>query len=201
MNHSLPFSAACERNQPFILKELKPYFSEISSVLEVGTGTAQHALYFAKSETHLTWQTADREDYINGIRAQLSFANLDNVLAPITLDVNQANWLSTYQKYQAVYTANTLHIMDWPSVESFFAGIPKVTQANALLFIYGPFKYAGEFTSNSNGEFDQTLRLRGVGSAIRDFEAVQECANSVGFQLVKDISMPANNQLLIWRKV
>lgn len=200
MNNCLPFSAACERNQNLILKELKPYFEKINLVLEVGTGTAQHALHFAKSEAHLTWQTADRSDYIDGIHAQLDATSLNNVLAPIVLDVNQANWLGENQKYQAVYTANTLHIMTWQSVEAFFSGIPKVTQPGALLFVYGPFKYGGKFTSESNNEFDQTLRSRGVGSAIRDFEKIEECANKSGFQLLNDISMPANNQLLIWRK-
>jgi len=201
MNGSLPFSAACERNQSVIFEELKPYFKEIESVLEIGTGTAQHALYFANTMSHLKWQTADREDYPDGIHAQLSAANLSNVLAPFTLDVNQTDWLPDELKYQAIYTANTLHIMNWQSVEAFFAGIPKITHDEAFLFIYGPFKYAGKFTSNSNNEFDQTLRSRGVGSAIRDFEEIEKCANNAGFQLLKDISMPANNQLLIWRKI
>ena len=200
MNDSLPFSAACERNQNVILHELKPYFQTVDSVLEIGTGTAQHAIHFVKSEQHLTWQTADCDAYIAGIIAQLNAARVDNILAPITLDVNQANWLPNDKQYPAIYTANTLHIMNWQSVEAFFSGLPKVSQANALLFIYGPFKYGGTFTSDSNNEFDQSLRSRGVGSAIRDFEKIQECANKVGFQLLKDISMPANNQLLIWRK-
>ncbi len=200
LNDSLPFSAPCERNKDVILNALKPYLSDCTAVLEIGSGTAQHAIHFAQSQPHLQWQTTDQPEYLDGIKARCEYAKLGNVLLPFVLDVNQDHWLPKPGKYTAVYTANTHHIMDWSSVQAFFKGLPSVTQQNSLLFIYGPFKYNGEFTSPSNYEFDQSLRSRGVGSAIRDFEEIQKCANTAGFQLVKDIQMPANNQLLVWKR-
>lgn len=196
----LPFSAPCERNKTVIFDKLEPYFKQCSSVLEIGSGSAQHAVYFAGRQTTLEWQTSDRIEYIDGINAQCANASLDNVRLPFVLDVNVANWLPEPKQYSAIYTANTLHIMDWVSVSAFFKGLPSVSGSKTFLFIYGPFKYAGGFTSPSNDEFDQLLRSRGEGSSIKDFEKIQDMANTVGFQLLKDIRMPANNQLLIWQK-
>lgn len=200
MSDVLPFSAACERNKDVILDALMPYIEHCDSVLEIGSGTAQHAVYFAKSQPQLYWQTSDQTQYLEGIELQLKYADVANVLSPIELNVNQAVWQTQGQRYPAIYTANTLHIMSWSDVQAFFNGLNSVTLPNAYLFIYGPFKYDGKFTSQSNHEFDQSLRSRGVGSAIRDFEAIRECAHDAGFEIVSDTSMPANNQLLVWRK-
>ena len=200
MTLELPFSAACERNKQVILDQIKLYLRNTNEVFEIGSGTAQHAVHFSSSLPHLTWQTSDCSDYIAGIHAQIKAAKNDNVLEPVVLDVDQPQWLSRVKKYSAVYTANTLHIMPWRSVENFFKGLPQITDSGSLLFIYGPFKYDGKFTSPSNAEFDQSLRLRGKGSAIRDFEKIKQCALKSEFRLLEDISMPANNQLLIWRR-
>jgi len=197
----LPFSAPCERNKSVIFDKLEPYFKQCSNVLEIGSGSAQHAVYFAGRQTSLEWQTSDRAEYIDGINAQCENAGLDNVRLPFILDVNVANWLPEPKHYSAIYTANTLHIMDWESVSAFFKGLAGVSVSQTFLFIYGPFKYEGDFTSPSNAEFDQLLRSRGVGSSIKDFEKIHDMANSVGFNLLKDIKMPANNQLLIWQKI
>ena len=199
MSSELPFSAPCERNKDVIHEQLASYFKKLDSVFEIGSGTAQHAIHFAKQHPDLSWQTSDRKDYIAGIEAQLNAAKQKNVLPPITLDVDQSEWLNLPKQYPAVFTANTFHIMPWRSVENFFNGLPKLVNQGGYLFIYGPFKYDGEFTSQSNADFDESLRSRGVGSAIRDFEAINDTANRVGFKLVDDISMPANNQLLIWQ--
>ena len=196
----LPFSPACERNKDVIFNTIKAHLDTATNVLEVGSGTAQHALHFAQNCPHLVWQTSDQSFYLDGIRAQLGNSNIVNILPPLELDVNQSNWVSDAAVYDIVYTANTLHIMRWGDVQAFFTGLGQVTKSGSLLIIYGPFKYAGEFTSNSNAGFDQSLRAGGQGSAIRDFEAVKQLAIENGFSLLMDVSMPANNQCLIWQQ-
>lgn len=195
----LPFSQACERNKDIIFETIKSYLQAATTVLEIGSGTAQHSLYFANNCPHLSWQTSDQSIYLDGIRAQLSNSDIANILPPLELDVNQVTWVPDSASYDIVYTANTLHIMRWSDVQAFFKGLGQVTKSGSLLIIYGPFKYAGEFTSSSNSAFDQSLRAGGQGSAIRDFEAVKQLAIANGFRLVMDVSMPANNQCLIWR--
>jgi hypothetical protein len=196
---SLPFSEACERNKDVILDTINPILNQLESVLEVGSGTAQHALHFARENPNLGWQTSDQIDYIDGIEAQLSVAQLSNVYKPFVLDVNQKTWIESEQKYDGIYTANTLHIMTSDDVVAFFDGLPQVLKPQAYVMIYGPFKYSGEFTSESNARFDESLRSRECGSAIRDFESVNKLAENIGLRLVKDHKMPANNQLLIWQ--
>jgi len=195
MSIDLPFSAPCERNKNDILKTITPYLKSVNTALEIGTGSAQHAVYFAQKHPHLIWQTSDQDSYLEGIRAQLNHAQLPNLPAPVLLDVNQQDWMDDDSLFATVYTANTLHIMDPKSVQGFFLGLPKVTNADAYLIIYGPFKYQGKFTSESNQLFDETLRASDWGYAIPDFEAVAELAGAVGFNLLDDVAMPANNQL------
>lgn len=198
MSLTVPFSAACERNKDPILDVLRPYFMAMTDVLEIGTGTAQHALYFATHCPNLRWQTSDLEHCLEGIRAQLLNAGQTNVLPPLSLDVMQPDWRRDGAQYDAVYTANTLHIMNRSQVQALFSGLPDVGRADCLLMIYGPFKYRGEFTSASNAAFDASLRDRGVGSAIRDFEWIDDLAAAAGFRLLEDKAMPANNQMLVW---
>jgi len=205
MSITIPFSEACERNKEVILCTIRPYLETVSSVLEIGSGTAQHSIHFAKALTHLQWQTSDQIEYLEGINAALNKAlkadpNLNNVRPPFELNVNQAVWIEDGTRYDAVYTANTFHIMTQPDVEQFFAGLNAVTQVGSYLVVYGPFKYNGKFTSESNRNFDNTLRSRGVGSAIRDFEFVSGLASEQGFELIKDHSMPANNQCSVWQR-
>ena len=196
----LPYSAACERNQAHILQVMSPYLNNARTVLEVGSGTAQHAIFFAQANPQLVWQTADQQHYLAGIHAQLAAANLENVLLPIELDVNRSDWNTVKQKFDLIYTANTLHIMSAQEVQAFFKGLPVISDSQSLLVIYGPFKYRGQFTSESNQDFDQSLRSRDVGSCIKDFEEIERLANQQGFEIVLDQTMPANNQCLIWQR-
>lgn len=205
MSITIPFSEACERNKDVILEAIKPYLEKVDTVLEVGSGTAQHAIHFSQALTHLQWQTSDQCDYLSGICAALANAKsnngeLENVLTPFELNVNQPVWDKSGKRYKAVYTANTFHIMAQADVEQFFSGLGVVTQNGSYLIVYGPFKYAGKFTSDSNSDFDVSLRSRGVGSAIRDFEVVNQLACEQGFTLINDYTMPANNQCLVWRR-
>jgi len=200
MTLTLPFSEACQRNQSIILDVLEPYFSNIDSVLEIGSGTGQHAVYFSKAKPHLSWQTSDQTNYLEGLNAQLQNANVANIKYPFELNVNQSPWVKEGRRYSGIYTANTFHIMAWSDVQAFFNGLPSVSKDNAYLFVYGPFKYNGAFTSESNSKFDETLRARECGSAIRDFEAVNELAQAAGFDLLSDTPMPANNQCIVWQR-
>ncbi|HTE40246.1 MAG TPA: DUF938 domain-containing protein [Steroidobacteraceae bacterium] len=192
-----PHSQACDRNRNPILEVLRGYFADRRRVLEVGSGTGQHAVHFAKAMPHLIWQTADVPDNLPGIRAWLDEAALPNTPSPIDLDVNDA-WPST--TFDAVFSANTLHIMSWPSVRRMFSMLDRVLAVDCVLIIYGPFNYDGRFTSESNASFDASLKARGSHMGIRDIEAVTELATEIGLRLAEDVSMPANNRTLIWRR-
>ncbi|MHB1076233.1 DUF938 domain-containing protein [Thiobacillus sp.] len=191
-----PFSESCVQNRDPILAILRPLFADRRHVLEIGSGTGQHAVYFAADLPHLVWQTADVPQHHPGIQAWLEEAALPNVLPPLALDVNDTAWRSG--RYDAVFSANTLHIMGWPEVERFFAGVGAVLQAGGILAVYGPFNYGGRYTSESNARFDAWLKARDPASGVRDFEAVDALARSQGLVLQQDIAMPANNRTLVW---
>lgn len=197
----IPFSDACERNKTPILSAIEQHLDTAKTVLEVGTGTAQHAVHFCSMKPHLFWQTSDCSHYLDGIKAQLHAAQLSNIAAPVELDVNQKKWLNSSNTFDILYTANTLHIMNQDSVRAFFSGLTQVMTPQSKVIIYGPFKYNGEFTSASNADFDNSLRLRGVGSGIRDIEWINELAMSQNYSLLEDHSMPANNQCLVFDKI
>jgi len=192
-----PHSDACERNRGPILEVLRQHFADRRRVLEIGSGTGQHAVHFAAALPHLVWQTSELEANLAGIRLWLEESTLRNLPPPIALDVTGA-WPDT--RFDAVFTANTLHIMSWHDVQVLFAALPDVLAADAMLAVYGPFNYNGRFTSPSNASFDEWLKQRSPESGIRDFAAVDELAHSIGFGLVEDRAMPANNRTLVWRR-
>ncbi|WP_392344359.1 DUF938 domain-containing protein [Pseudoalteromonas prydzensis] len=192
-----PFSQACENNKSPILSELKSFFANVDNVLEVGSGTGQHSVYFAEHLPHLQWHTSDRPINHYGIKQWLAEAQLANLHEPLELDLN-APW--PVKKVSALYTANTLHIVSSALVERFFNGVEQHLAAQGVLCIYGPFKYQGRFTSESNQRFDEFLKQQDSQSGIRDFEWIQQLAASAGLTLVSDVAMPANNQLLLFKK-
>ena len=192
-----PFSQACENNKSPILHELKSFFANVDNVLEVGSGTGQHSVHFAKHLPQLQWYTSDRLVNHFGIKQWLSEAQLANLHEPIELDLNDP-W--PIQKVNAIYTANTLHIVSKALVERFFNGVEQHLASQGRLCIYGPFKYQGHFTSESNQRFDEFLKQQDSQSGIRDFEWIKQLAASAGLSLVNDIAMPANNQLLLFKK-
>ena len=193
-----PYAPACDRNREPILDVLREHFADRHAVLEIGSGTGQHAVHFAAAMPTLTWQCSDVAQNLPGIRAWLDEAGLANTPPPLELDAS-GEWPS--RRFDAVFTANTLHIMGWPEVEAFFAGVDRVLAAtDATLAIYGPFNYGGEYTSESNREFDGWLKARDPRSAIRDFEAVDALARGIGLRLEADVAMPANNRTLVWRR-
>ena len=194
----LPYSEACERNKGPILEVLRQAFSGRSRVLEIGAGTGQHAVHFARQLPDLRWQPTDRAENLGALGRRIETEGPGNLALPLELDVLREPWPEL--SVDAVFSANTLHIMSWPAVEALFAGLPRVLDAEAVLAIYGPFRYGGEFTTHSNAEFDRGLRARDPCSGVRDFEAVDALARRIGFELVMDHAMPANNQLIVWRR-
>lgn len=183
-----PFSEASERNRAPILVVLKRIFSRTRLVLEIGSGTGQHAAYFAPELPHLAWQASDRAENLADIRQW--------VANPIEVDVDKP-----FPKVDAdaVFTANICHIMSWAQVERMFAAVGAIRSVK-LFCIYGPFNYGGKHTSESNARFDAMLRGRDPASGIRDAEAISALAVKSGFRLADDHAMPANNHLLVFRR-
>jgi len=194
-----PFSESCVQNRDPILAVLREVFADRSTVLEIGSGTGQHAVDFGAALPHLRWKTADVPSNHPGIKRWLDEAALPNVLPPIALDVNRLEWRNG--SYDAVFSANTLHIMGWPAVEQFFAGVGAVLLPGGVLAVYGPFNYNGAFTSESNARFDIWLKSRDPVSGVRDFEAVNALARAQGLVLQQDVAMPANNRTLVWKRM
>ncbi len=193
-----PYSEACDRNRDPILAVIQPLLAQCRAVLEVGSGTGQHAVYFAERLPHLLWYTSDRSENHSGITAWLVDAALDNLRPPLGLDVSQSPWPSL--AVDAVFSANTAHIMHWDEVEDLFAGVGRLLPEGGLFMLYGPFNYQRSYTSDSNQRFDAWLKARDPHSGIRDFEDVDALARRSGMTLRDDIAMPANNRLLIWQK-
>lgn len=190
----LPYSQACEKNKQPILEVLQKIFADAQSVLEIGSGTGQHAEFFAEHLSHLKWQASERTEHLEGLNRRIAQANLSNLLPAIELDINRQHF--PRHQYDAVFTANTLHIMSWPTVERMFASLAKATQGLGHICIYGPFNYAGVYTSGSNELFDQSLKSRNALMGIRDIEKVQQLAQRHGYNRLQDFQMPANNRLL-----
>lgn len=190
-----PYSAACERNRDAILGVLRQQFAGLRHVLEIGSGTGQHAVHFAAALPHLVWQTSDVADHLPGIRAWLDDARLANTPAPLTFDINAD---PPAGRFDAVFTANTLHIMAWDEAQRLFALLPGLLQNRGRLTVYGPFNEGGRFTSDSNAAFDAALRAGATHRGIRDFEAVDALAQAAGLSLVENRPMPANNRCVTW---
>ena len=192
------YSESCERNQEPILKILQEVLTKQQYVLEIASGTGQHAVYFGRALPHLSWQTSELTQKHESILAWLNEIKLPNVLPPVTINVNDVKW--PVGIVDAVFNANTVHIISWLEVERMFAGIARVLNAKGILCLYGAFKYKGDFTSESNARFDAFLRSNNRNSGIRDFEDINRLAESHGLYLVKDVDMPSYNQTLVWQR-
>ncbi len=191
------YSQAAENNSTPILAQLTILFRHAGSVLEIGSGSGQHALAFSKHLPHLRWQPADQGEYFAGLVANIAAAGVQNVLSPVHLNV-QEQWPEA--NYDYAYSANVLHIMPNELINPFFAGIGNVLKAGGLCCVYGPFKYKGEFTSESNANFDLWLKNNSPLSGIRDIEEIITLAEQHALSLLHDLKMPANNQLLVFKK-
>jgi len=205
MQVSKPFSQACENNKGPLLAVLQQALPESTHrnarVLEVGSGTGQHAAFFVPRLPWLTWQPTDQAHYLPGCQLWIEearAAGADNLQAPIALDVLQPHWPEL--TIDAAYSANTAHIMHWPAVEAMFHGLGQRLPSQGLFCLYGPFRYQGQHTSESNARFDNHLRQQDPGMGIRDLDELELLASTAGFQLIADQAMPANNRTLIWQR-
>ena len=192
-----PDAPSCAKNREPILGVLRDHFADCRAVLEIGSGTGQHAIFFAGQLPHLTWQTSDCPENLPGIAAWLADAALTNTPAPLAFNVLET-WPE--RRVDAVFSANTLHIMPWLAVERLFARLPEILTGQAKLAIYGPFNYGGCFTSESNAAFDAWLKEKAAHQGIRDFEAVDALAGQAGLRLLEDRTMPSNNRCLVWQR-
>jgi hypothetical protein len=195
---SLPFSRSCENNKAFILEVLLGAFADRCEVLEIASGTGQHACHFAANMPWLRWQPTELPGGLPLLEPRCRAYPGTNLLPPIALDVRERAWPRAIP--DALFTANSLHIMAFAAVEQFFVALGEQAGPDVVLAIYGPFNYGGNYTSPSNAQFDQWLAKQHPDSAIRDFEAVDRLAAGAGFALQDDHEMPANNRLLVWRK-
>lgn len=193
----LPFSQACENNKQPILDAMLPFLVDCREVFEIGSGTGQHAVHFAANLPHLVWRTSDVQDNVAAIQQRIEQNPLPGLPQTIEFDVERSRWP---ERVDAFYSANTVHIMPWETVKHMIAGIGRTLVPGGWFFLYGPFKYDGQFTSESNEAFDGWLRQAHAKRGIRDFEAVNELAEDSGLTLSADREMPANNRLLIWRR-
>lgn len=208
-----PFSESCERNRGPILQVLQRHFAHCRRVLEIGSGTGQHAVHFARHMPWLQWQPSDQPLHLPGIEAWRAHAALDNLQAAKALWAEPARGGfdgqvdallepddAVMRGFDAAFSANTLHIMGWPEVQAMFAGLPRMfAGTDPLLAVYGPFNQDGDYSSDSNRQFDAWLRARDPRSGIRDVEAVDALAREIGMRLIDDVAMPANNRMLVWR--
>lgn len=192
---NLPYAESAEQNKAVIYNAIRAYLK--GEALEIGSGTGQHAVFFASQSPEIYWQASDLAGNLPGIAARIEASGLDNLAPPIELDV-LGNWPN--QAYDLIYTANSFHIMDAGMVKACIDGIGLSLKAGGVFAVYGPFNYAGGYTSESNARFDQMLRTRDPGSGIRDFEWIAEIGAGAGLDLLEDVEMPANNRTLIWQK-
>ncbi len=195
----LPYSQACENNKNFILEVLLKEFADRRQVLEIGSGTGQHACHFAVNMPWLQWQPTELVENLSVVHPRCTAYGGDNMLPEVALDVRDDPWPVPIP--DAIFSANCLHIMSYPSVEALFSALGKHAGNDLVLAVYGPFNYGGRYTSDSNARFDQWLAARDPRSAIRHFEEVDALAQAAGFSLREDNAMPANNRLLVWSKL
>ena len=192
------YSQACDENRDPILTVLKKELADCHKLLEIGSGTGQHAVYFGKHLPYLSWQTSDVDNSHPSINAWLNDAQLPNVHQPLSLDVNSRCWPD--DEFDGVFSANTAHIMSWPEVIDMFNGIGNILKQGGVFCLYGPFNYGGQYTSESNERFDSWLKSRDPSSGVRNFEDLEELALASNMVFRRDYEMPVNNRLLVWEK-
>ncbi len=195
----LPFNASADRNKQAIAEALAEYLLQATTVLEIGSGTGQHALHLCQQFSHLQWQLTDQKKYLEGLRAVVEQSQCNNLLLPIELEVS-SYVVGENQQYSFAYSANTAHIMSLPQVSAMFDVIGSLLSAAKRFALYGPFKEHGQHNSDGNRQFDLALRSEDPKMGIRDISALEGFATENGLVLETQIAMPANNRVLLWRK-
>ncbi|MDH5471655.1 MAG: class I SAM-dependent methyltransferase [Gammaproteobacteria bacterium] len=194
-----PYAESCEQNKQPILDVLKTVFTESGKVLEIGSGTGQHGVFFSQQMPHLEWYPTDIEEALPGIRLWINEAGHNRIKMPSVLDVSIEIW--PFRNMDYAFTANTTHIVSWPDVKSMFRGVSQSLKTGGIFCQYGPFNYHGQYTSPSNQSFDQWLKNRDPSSGIRNFEDLVLLAKENNMILYTDYEMPANNHILAWQRI
>jgi len=192
------YSQAAENNKAPIADVMGKYLPPDASVLEIGSGAGQHALHMAHTFPGITWLPSEREAVVPILRANLALYESNNIQPPLVLDLTDFNWSG--DPVDAVYAANVMHIVSEPLGDRLVQLAADALKSSGLLMLYGPYKYNGQFTTESNATFDQWLKDRDPASGVRDFEAVVATAKCTGLTLTQDYAMPANNQMLIFER-
>ena len=193
-----PFAPACERNKGPILEVLRRVFADAADVIEIGSGTGQHAVWFAAGLPHLVWRTSDLPYSHAGINAWIDDAGPDNVERPLSLDVASRPW--PLGSAGGAFSANTAHYMHWFEVEAMFNGLAELLLPGARFALYGAFTRDGRHVSASNAAFDRLLRRHDPGLGVRDIRDLERIAAGGAMTLEEDVAMPSNNRTLVWRK-
>lgn len=191
-------SPSCERNKDPIFAVLCEIFTAPGLVLEIGSGSGQHAVHFARGLPHMKWQPTDIAENLPSISAWRMEAGLPNLREPLTLDLFADVW--PVEQAQAVVCINTIHIVSWEGVKRLFAGAGRVLAAGGIMYVYGPYRYADRPLEPSNEDFDRWLKARNPASGVRLFEDVNRLAGQHGLVLAGDRAMPANNRSIWWQK-
>ena len=199
MNADIPFSRSADNNKDHILEQLRTCLKDGDRVLEIASGTGQHALHFSAALPNVTWQPSDVDLGTFALAKTIAANQRSNLLSPIVVDV--ADWPEGAGEFDAIYSANCVHIVGWSKVVDYIGGAANSLRPNGRLILYGPFKYEDQFTTPSNEEFDRFLGRTYAEGGIRDFEAIDQLAEQGGLVFERDVAMPANNQFLTWRKL
>ncbi|AZZ91107.1 DUF938 domain-containing protein [Hahella sp. KA22] len=192
-----PVAEACLRNQAPIAEAVREPFAYVKTVLEIGAGTGQHAVYIAERMPHLQWLPTDLAEALPGICAWVEESGLDNLLPPKALDVTTGDW-ELSETFDAAYTSNTLHFVGWTPVEALFAGVAKRLRAGSPFCVYGPFNENGVFTSPGNQGLDEWVKTRDPDAGLKDLADIEALALRYGFKLKTLKRLPANNLLLVF---
>jgi len=195
---TIPYSASAERNRQPILDQVRDLMPAQGTVLEIGSGTGQHAVFLSQNLPHLLWQPSDRAMNLHGLEACFSAQGNDRILPILKLDVLKDPWPGC--SYEAVYSANTAHIMPWDAVVAMFSGVAAHLLPGARFFLYGPFNIDDQFTSEGNKQFDARLRAEDPNRGIRDMTAIELLARLHHMQFEQKMAMPANNFILVFSK-
>jgi hypothetical protein len=195
----LPSSSAAERNRQPILDHLQGLIPENGFVLEIGSGTGQHAVFFTQNMPGLLWQPSDRGENLAALEARFAAKGNDNILPPLKLDVILDPWPDYC--YDAAFSANTAHIMSWDAVVSMFSGVASHLETHSRFCLYGPFNINNRFTSQSNAHFDARLRAQDSRMGIRDMTEIESLAKLHQMPLEQKLAMPANNFILVFKKL
>ena len=189
-------SPAAERNRDPILAVLQRHVAGGERVLKIGAGTGQHAVYFSAHLPVASWLATELPAHLPGLRARVESEGGANLLEPVALDVTDRPW--EFEPVDLIFTANTAHIMPWANTPVLLEESARLLTSGGKLVIYGPFMYGGRHTAPSNEAFDRSLKLRDPDMSVRDAERLVKHAKAVGFELVEDAGMPANNRTLVF---